>query len=200
MPRAWPSGSPPGVSEGDEMTRDHIDQLIKDAGFPEGIGTLSIDTIRQLTMLSSEAGTAILSEWLAAAKTAGISGNPGQFDHDAGTVIVLKLMGHNVNFGAFFAPAPDNRTSPNLSDPVAVLARAKAKGIGWDGTDLCSASDLAARLELAETRKGQTYYAKVDPDFVVYATIAGIPAEAIHWTSLPFGEWLAAQIRTAQEV
>lgn len=182
------------------MTRDQIDALIKAAGFPEGIGTLSIDTIRQLTMLSSEAGTAILSEWLAAAKAAGLSGNPGQFDHDAGTVIVLKLMGHNVNFGAFFTPAPDNRTAPKLTDPIAALARAKARGIGWDGTTLCSAEELAPRLELAETRKGQAYYAKVDPDFLVYATIAGIPAEAIHWTSLPFAEWLAAQIRTAQEV
>lgn len=160
---------------------------------------VSIQVIRAMLSAGLDKAKAVIAAYMSHFPPGTPPGLAFGYAEDGGLWILTQLIGDHPLGEAYFN-APDNRKFPKLTDPAAALARAKAVGVGWDGTDLCSSDELALRLALAETRRHQAYYAKVDPDFLVYATIAGIPSEAIHWTSLPFGEWLAAQARNAQEV
>ena len=155
--------------------------------------------------LSRDAAWALCAHWGAAAQAAlssyvarfGSSTEAFLFNHDAGGWAAHQVQGPR--WGDSYFVSPDNRTDPKLTDPDEALARAKAQGIGWDGTVLCDATELPKRLALAESRRHQAYFKKVDPDFLVYATIAGINADGIHWTSSTFSEWLDFQVSHAQD-
>lgn len=182
------------------MTREQIDQIIKDAGYPEGIGTFGIDAIRQLEMLSPEAGAAILRDYLATAKANGHTSNPGGFDHDVGSIIVLKLMGHDfINFNTFFAPAPDQRTMGATKDPAEVLRRIEL-GYAWDGTQVASGAELEERKKNAADRAMWPSLFHVDPRLIRVMTIMGLGYDTIRYTSGTLEEWVAFQYAHKQEV
>ncbi len=158
----------------------------------------SVVVIRALLSAGLDKAKGVLAAYMGHFPPGTAPGLAFGYAEDGGLWVLTQLIGGHP-LGEDYFNAPDGRTFPKLTDPAQALARAKGQGIGWDGTELCSADELPLRLDLAKTRAHQSYYAKVDPDFLVYATIAAIPADSIHYTHSTFAEWLEQQGRTLQD-